>query len=169
MKNLYAKLGFIVAVVALFIFFAVPVKEKIKLGLDLKGGMHLVLKVQTDDAIKIVTDQAVLQMEEEMKKAGVKYDRVDRSGYDKVVVNNYDLEKERDMETIVKENFSDWTSSSSNGKYVLTIKPNVALQIRDQAVEQAKETIRNRIDQFGVSEPSITPQGHIHLMFQSAR
>lgn len=159
MKNLYAKLGFIVAVVALFIFFAVPVKEKIKLGLDLKGGMHLVLKVQTDDAIKIVTDQAVLQMEEEMKKAGVKYDRVDRSGYDKVVVNNYDLEKERDMETIVKENFSDWTSSSSNGKYVLTIKSNVALQIRDQAVEQAKETIRNRIDQFGVSEPVIQRQG----------
>lgn len=55
MKNLYAKLGFIVAVVALFTFFALPVKEKIKLGLDLKGGMHLVLKVQTDDAIKIVT------------------------------------------------------------------------------------------------------------------
>jgi preprotein translocase subunit SecD len=159
MKNVYTKLGIILFVTILFILLAVPPKEKIKLGLDLKGGIHLVLKVQTDDAVKAVTNQAIMQMENLLKDKKINFSKIKRVGVDSFSVEGYDSMAEQQITAMLKTDFPDWNYSLSVNKITVNMKVNVKTKIKDQAVEQAKETIRNRIDQFGVAEPVIQREG----------
>ena len=72
-KNLRWKIIVVLAVIALSIFLAYPPGEKIQFGLDLSGGMHLVLQVMTDDAVNQETDESILRLQEELEKAGIQY------------------------------------------------------------------------------------------------
>ena len=70
-KNLRWKLLVILGVVALSVFAFYPPDQKVRLGLDLKGGVHLVLRVQTDDALRLVTDGTAEQLREQLRTAGL--------------------------------------------------------------------------------------------------
>ncbi len=158
-RSLGWRLILTVVVIGLAIFLATPPQEKIKLGLDLKGGVHLALQVMTDDAVNIETDQAIARLQEQLKKKEIAVQGVNKIDPGSFKAQGIKVDDEGKIRDILDEFFRDWNYSFSGDTVSLTLKPEVERYIRDQAVNQALETIRNRIDQFGVAEPVIQRQG----------
>ncbi len=148
-------------VIAFSIYFMLPPSEKIKLGLDLKGGMHLVLQVVTDDAVKMERDQEILRLKSLLEDEGIKVGNIYGKGIATIVVEGVPADRESDFDAVIKANFvSNWEYSGVvEGKAELTLKPKVISSIRENAVEEALETIRRRVDEFGIAEPVIQRQG----------
>ena len=154
-KSLGWKIALILLVIGFSIFMFYPPKEKIKLGLDLKGGMHLVLEVITDDAIKIQTDQNIEQLKSLLKESSIAFDQIVRKEINKFELNGISYENQENIKDILDDYFRDWNYAFSTNRVTLTLRQNIEMQMRDQSVDQALETIRNRIDEYGVSEPVI--------------
>ena len=151
----------IVAMGALAAWVVNPPKEKINLGLDLQGGIHLVLQVQTQDAIKAETDREMEVLRREAADEGiasVASNRLTDTSFEATGFTAADLPK---LEKVV----ADWLAPGWNhelagdGRMVFQMRGSNETAIRDGAVNQALQTIRNRIDQFGVAEPVIARQG----------
>jgi preprotein translocase subunit SecD len=176
-KNLLTKTVLIVAVLIVFLFgiFGIPssfsgaglaqaIQNRIHLGLDLKGGTHLILQVQVNDAINADTDRAVEQLKEELKKANVAFGDIskpDPQGHPEMVsIKGVPPESSGDLRRVVTDKFPDYDlNSGAQNTWSMTMKQSVALDTKKKAVQQAIETIRNRIDQLGVSEPVIQEHG----------
>jgi len=160
-KNLRWKIILVIAVLCLCIFLAYPPKDKINLGLDLKGGIHLVLQVMTDDSINTETDQEILRVKQQLKKESIAYKSIVK-GEKKIgnfSIQEFDTEKEKQLRDLLDEYYKEWDYHVIGNTIRLTTKPNVAAYLRDQAVKTSIETIRNRVDEFGVAEPTIQRQG----------
>lgn len=158
-KNLKWRAALIIGVIALSIYLAYPPSEKIKLGLDLKGGMHLVLQVITDDAINIETDQTILRLQERLKEEEISYSNIIKDKIGQITIQQFDQDKEGKLRELLDDYFRDWNYSVSGEKIILRIQPGVATYLREQAVRQARETLVNRIDELGLTEPTIQRQG----------
>ena len=158
-KSLGWKIALIVAVLGLSVYMLYPPQKKINLGLDLKGGMHLILQVQTDEALKVQTDIGINQLRGLFKDGSIKYEQVIRRAFNKIEISGTLYEDERKIRDILDDDFRDWTYSAGGGQFTLTLRPNIESQLRDQTVSQALETIRNRVDEFGVAEPTIQREG----------
>jgi preprotein translocase subunit SecD len=159
-KNLQWKAILTVAVIAGAIILAYPFNDKkIKRGLDLKGGIHLVLQVITDDSINMETDQEVSRLEELLKKNTITFQKVTKEGLGRIAVQGALANEESKTRDIFDQYSRDWEYSFTGDRANLTLKPLVVQFLRDQSVSQAKETIDNRINQFGVAEPLIQRQG----------
>jgi len=161
-KNLRWKIILVIAVVALSIFLAYPPSEKIQFGLDLSGGMHLVLQVMTDDAIDQETDQAILRLQEQLEKQDIGVEAISKAEnrVGRFTIQNFDVTKEAALRDLIDENFGrDWNVSFTGGNAVMNLEQNVILYLRDQAVRQSEETIWNRVDELGLTEPTIQRQG----------
>jgi len=165
-KNLQWKAILTVILIAAAIFFVYPPGKKIKLGLDLKGGIHLVLKVLTDDSINVETDQEIGRMEELFKKNSITFTSGTKDGLGKYSIHGVMADQEAKTRDLLDQYARDWAYSFVGDKVTLTLKPLVAQLLRDQAVSQALETIRNRIDQIGVSEPLLQRQGADNLVVE---
>ena len=145
------------------------VRNRIRLGLDLKGGTHLVLQVQVEDAVNITADQALERLRDELKAKNVPYADVQKADdtqvqppKHRILVKGVPQEKAADLQTLSTEQFSDWDLSRVPGdptSWMLALKTTAAANIRNQALLQAMNTIRNRIDQLGVTEPTIAEYG----------
>src|SRR5262249_44445288 len=146
----------IIGLVTLASFFlCFPLQEKIKLGLDLNGGIHLVMRVKTDDAIKAATDLDLETLRAELTKRGVT-----RQKMEAVAVGRVDSAKASDFRDLATSQFSAYNlSSKGGGDFELEMKPAREREIRESSLRQALETIRNRVDKFGVSEPVIQQVG----------
>src|SRR5690349_7638722 len=134
--------------------------KALKLGLDLKGGVHLVLRVQTDDALKLETETEMERLRETLNKAGVGSTNLSLQGVSSFKVEGIRPEQDPAFRTAandVSTNFD--RDSGSNGTYTFTMKQNVQQSLRDEAVVQARETIERRVNELGVTEPSIAQQG----------
>jgi len=154
------KLILIFLVIGFSIYFFVPPSKKVKLGLDLKGGMHLVLQVVTDDAVKMERDQEILRLKSLLEDEGIKVGNIYGKGIATIAVEGVPSERERDFDALIKANFGNWEYSGVvEGKAELNLKPKVITAIRENAVEEALETIRRRVDEFGIAEPVIQRQG----------
>src|SRR5258708_6778097 len=139
---------------------AVLVDKQLKLGLDLKGGVHLVLRVQTDDALRLETEQEMERLREELKTKGTNVTNIvspDPTHFRVEGVPQAQDAAFRQLANEVQANFD--RSSGNNGTYVFTMKPNVQVNLRDEAVVQARQTIERRVNELGVTEPSISQQG----------
>ncbi|MBE0460411.1 MAG: protein translocase subunit SecD [Candidatus Aminicenantes bacterium] len=158
-KNLRWKIALVFGVIALSLYLSYPPKEKIKLGLDLKGGMHLVLQVVTEDAINIETDQEILRLQEQLKKKNIVYKTISKEKIGRFTIQEFDRESEGKIKEILDDYFKEWNYSVSGHNITLNIKANVATYLRDQSVKQALETLRNRVDELGLAEPTIQRQG----------
>jgi preprotein translocase subunit SecD len=160
-KNLRWKIVLVLAVIALAIFLAYPPSTKIQYGLDLQGGMHLVLQVVTDDAINTETNQEILRLQDQMKRKNISYDTIIKSEgrLGRISLQGFDPEKEREVRDLLDEYFGEWDTSLSGNNATLAMKANAATYFRDQAVKQSIETIRNRVDELGLSEIPIQRQG----------
>ncbi len=145
------------------------VRSRIRLGLDLKGGTHLVLQVQVEDAVNITADQALERLRDELKAKNVPYADVQKADdtqvqppKHRILVKGVPQEKGNDLQTLSAEQYSDWDLARVPGDptgWMLALKTTAAANIRNQALLQAMSTIRNRIDQLGVTEPTIAEYG----------
>jgi preprotein translocase subunit SecD len=159
-KNLQWKVVLTVVVVGGAIFLAFPFNDtKIKRGLDLKGGIHLALKVMTDDSINIETDQEIARIEDLLKKNSITFQKVTKEAIGRIAVQGTLADQEGKTRDLFDEYTRDWEYSFTGDRATLTLKPLVIQFLRDQSVTQAKETIENRVNGLGVSEPLIQRQG----------
>jgi len=138
--------------------------ENIKLGLDLRGGTHLVMQVQADDAIKAITDGNVLKTDSELKKANIPFTAVKTPANGVVVVETPDASKHSEIRDKMLPYFggeSEWSVSTSTSPASVTFSLNsgAANRIRREATDQAKTIIEQRINQFGVTEPTVQLHG----------
>src|SRR6266446_9692215 len=143
------------------------IDKQLKLGLDLKGGVHLVLRVQTDDALRIVTEQAMERLREELKTRNIPVTNMDAPDPVHFRVEGIPPAQDsafRTAATEVQANFD--RSAGVNGTYTFTMKPNIQVNLREEAVVQARQTIERRVNELGVAEPSIAQQGADQILVQ---
>jgi preprotein translocase subunit SecD len=132
----------------------------IVLGLDLQGGLHLVFEVEGDKAVEITTDRYASRLRELITKKNLTAD-VTVSGLNITISpSNAEIRK------VVEENYPTLVPVETGNKLVCKISDKEAVRIKDSTSDQALETIRNRIDQFGVSEPTIHRQGENEVVVQ---
>src|ERR1700694_5921045 len=140
---------------------ALLMDKQLKLGLDLKGGVHLVLRVETDDALRIETDQEMERLREELRTKRITVTNIVSPDPTHFRVEGVppaqDAAFRQAASDQVQTNFD--RSSSVNGTYTFTMKPNVQVNLRDEAVVQARQTIERRVNELGVTEPSIAQEG----------
>jgi preprotein translocase subunit SecD len=144
--------------------------SKISYGLDLQGGTHLILTVDVDEAVRKYVDVNAEQLRRQLRSEGVRAPQVRRSGDTQVTVKVSGDDRD-ELEGVVSESFPNFrvTSSNSDGELLvqeLALIEGEVSRVRQSAVDQSLETIRNRIDQFGVSEPIIQRQGTNDILVQ---
>ena len=172
-KNFLWKFALIVAVLlaCLFGIFGIPqsfsghglldaMTKRINLGLDLRGGTHLILQVQVNDAVNADSDNAVEVLKEQLNKRKIAFSDISKpdptNAPDKIVVKGVSPDGRKDLLDIVSERLPEYNlSSGADNTWTLGMKPQMLAELKTKAVSQAIETIRNRIDQLGVSEPTI--------------
>src|SRR5579862_2682626 len=136
--------------------------KRIRLGLDLQGGTHLILQVQVNEAISMQTDQALDHLSTQLRDKSIRYDEIRKLGDTQILVHNLAPESVATFRDLVSSNFSDWDLSPAPGEtsgYLLTIKPSTVAAIQEQTMSQSEDTIRRRIDQLGLTEPFVAPYG----------
>jgi preprotein translocase subunit SecD len=139
--------------------------RQLKLGLDLKGGVHLVLRVQTDDALRVTTEQDSARLQEALKTRGVPA-TVTIQDVTTFRVDGVPPAQDQAFRQAGDELLNFDRSTGTNGTYTFRMRPNVALQLRDEAVVQARQTIERRVNELGVTEPSIAQQGNDQILVQ---
>lgn len=137
------------------------------LGLDLQGGIHLVLEVEEERAVEIAVDRSRKAVEDLLNEKEIAVDSVKREGTHQLVIN---LQNESDGEQVNQlmddqyPNFEGQATSGKSLKYEL--RSSEVERVKNSAINQALETIRNRIDQFGVAEPLIQRLGLNQIAIQ---
>jgi len=176
-KNLLWQLALILGVLLVFLFgiFGIPqsfsgqgllaaMTNRIHLGLDLRGGTHLILQVQVNDAINVDSDNAVEILKEQLNKKKIAFADISKpdpqNSPDKVVLKGVPTEGRKDLLDIVNDRLPEYNlTSGADNTWTLAMKPQMLTDLKNKAVTQAIETIRNRIDSLGVSEPTIQEHG----------
>jgi preprotein translocase subunit SecD len=141
--------------------------EKLKLGLDLQGGMHLVLEVDSEKAVENATERWTGEIKSAFEKQKIGVDKIAREGQDAIRIRIAKAEQ-RDAASKAVSEFAvlDPSPTADPSEILLTLKPKEVKRLKEYAVRQCLETIRNRIDQFGVSEPQIVPEGERRIVVQ---
>lgn len=138
-------------------------KQRIRLGLDLRGGTHLVLQVVTDDAIRAETDQTIETLRQQFQRDNIIFRQLTRTQNDELMAVGVDPSKDADFRRLLTDRLTEWDLVSTEGEipntYTLRLKPTQEQSFREQSVDQAMNTIRNRIDQLGVGEVTIQRHG----------
>jgi len=177
-KNLNGRIALIVAVLVIFIYgiFGVPsgvtgnallasITKRIHLGLDLQGGAHLILQVVVSEAVSAETDSAVGRIQQTLKTANIGFSQIYKSDPTKPTVIRIEgiaAGKSSDVRSLLDSKYSneyDFTGGGSESSLTVTMKPPVVQALEKKTVQQAIETIRDRVDSLGVSEPVIQEYG----------
>ena len=171
-RNLWWKIGLIVAILIVFSVAVVPTKdnpEPIKRGLDLKGGTHLVMRVNVGDAVKLETDQAAEMFKSQATKNnlpvpvthGVEGDALTFTATIPASVPTTEYER------LAKDYLPAFDMSrNAQGQMVFKMKAANASAIERDTIDHAVETIRNRVDALGVTEPIIAPESGNRIVIQ---
>jgi preprotein translocase subunit SecD len=141
-------------------------QKQLKLGLDLKGGVHLVLRVETDEAIRLQTDQSAEQLREALRMRNIAA-MVSTPSISQIRVDGVPPAQDatfRDASADLATSFD--RSPGTNGSYTFTMKPNIQTQLRADSVVQARQTIDRRVNELGVAEPNIAEQGTNEILVQ---
>ena len=178
MKNFsWKNIAILVVLIAAIIYILPTIKptlwphKKINLGLDLQGGMHLILEVDSEKAVDGSIERISNELRILLKKNRIRYDEILRVNSNKISVKISGQNNIDGFNKIMNDEFKNLKieqSSSSSEVYecLLSFPDAEAEHIKKMASEQALETIRNRIDQFGVSEPDIRRQGENQILIQ---
>lgn len=139
-------------------------QQNIHLGLDLKGGTHLILQVQVNDAVKADADHAIERLKEDLRQSNIAYGEITlpdpQNAPDRISIKGVPPESSGDLRRAVTERLPEYDlTSGADNSWSLSMKPSVLSDLKNRAVTQAIETIRNRIDQLGVTEPTIQEHG----------
>lgn len=174
-KNLKTKTIVILAflVVSVYGIFGIPsgvtgialknaLLQRINLGLDLKGGTHLVLQVMVDEAVSSATDSDVGSIQADLQQNGITGASVakpDPNRPEVIQISGVPAEHTADVSSIVNSRYSGNYDivPGVNGTWTMTMKPTAVSQIKQSALDKSIDVIRTRIDSFGVKEPTIEP------------
>jgi preprotein translocase subunit SecD len=139
----------------------------VSLGLDLQGGIHMVMEVEEDRAVEIAVDRAARAMNDLLVDKGIEVTKASRSESVKITVELSGSDKLDEAANILRESFSSYSQVSNDGNtLVYELNSDDIDRIKNGAINQALETIRNRIDQFGVTEPLLQRQGRTQIVIQ---
>jgi len=176
-KNFLWKIGLILGTLLFFLFgiFGVPksfspnglvdaMGQHINLGLDLKGGTHLILQVKVNDAINVDAQNAIEVLKEQMRNKKIDYTDVTQpdpqNNPDHILIKGVQASSRTDLLGIVSDHLPEYDiTGAPDNAWTMAMKPQMLTDLKNKAVTQAIETIRNRIDALGVSEPTIQEHG----------
>jgi preprotein translocase subunit SecD len=176
-KNLTWKLVVIVGILLVFLagIFGIPkdwsgkgilasITDRIHLGLDLRGGTHLILQVQVNDAVNVDSDNAIARLKEDMRTRKINYADITKpdpiNHPEMIVVKGITPDQTSDFKSIVSDRLPEYDATSgAENSWTVAMKAQNLADLKNRAVAQAIETIRNRIDALGVSEPVIQEHG----------
>jgi len=136
--------------------------DRIHLGLDLRGGSHLILQVQLEEAIGQRCDQAVDQISKQLHDKNIGFGELRRVDDTHILVRGVDPATSASFRDLVNNQFVDWSIGPAAGEtngYLLTLKPSVIADIRKSAMDQSLEVITRRINALGLTEPTIAFTG----------
>ena len=138
--------------------------QNIKLGLDLKGGSHLVMRVKVEEFLKTLTETNTNAIRKALEDAGLPVKDVRpevASGSYRIVLEGNDASQLSAMQETVtqKVGLEDWNASTSGNSVIWTLSPTSQRALADQATEQAKRIIDSRLDAVGVAEPLVQRHG----------
>ena len=188
-KNLPLRIGIVAAVVIVSLVYLYPppgvgeylygpaiaqhksggmLPRTLNLGLDLQGGIHLVLGVDLDKALEAQVERAASNVRAALEKKGIAAGRIQRRGSTELVVELASPQTWSGAQAAFTDlpTFETKEADQAAGRAVLALRPKEATTLRELAVRQGLETIRNRVDQFGVAEPSIQQQGDNRILIQ---
>ncbi|MFO7964655.1 MAG: protein translocase subunit SecD [Desulfobacterales bacterium] len=180
MKKLSWRTISIAVVVVVAIVYVLPTiqpamwpHKNINLGLDLQGGMHLVLEVDTDTAVETTVERVTQEIRTELRRERVGFSSIEKTGPNQISVTVNGSENIEDFFGVMDESLPELReveSATENGvlNAAYALPASEVSRIRKMSVAQALETIRNRIDQFGVTEPDIRRQGENRILIQLA-
>lgn len=179
------KFAFILAVLLVCIFGVIGVptfprswaqvkdnlSKRIQLGLDLKGGSHLVLQVQLEEAIGQRCDQAVDDLTKQLRAKNIGVGEIRRVDDTHILVRDVDSNASGPFRDLVSSQFTEWTMAPAAGEtngYLLAMKPSVVADLRQASMNQTLETITRRINALGLTEPTIafTGRGDDEILVQ---
>ena len=139
----------------------------VTLGLDLQGGIHMVLEVEEDRAVELAVDRSVKAMRDLLDGKSIAFEKAEREGQMNVRLVLSDPGKADEVAKLIREEFQSYSQvSKEGGTLVYELLEVEVSRIKNSAINQALETIRNRIDQFGVTEPLIQRQGRTQIVIQ---
>ena len=171
-KNLRTKAVLIIAILLVFVYgiFGIPhglsgaaikasLLSRIQLGLDLRGGIHLILQVMVDEAVSAATDADMVHMQSDLLANGVTATatKADATKPTEITINGIPAAKLSDARSALANRYSAQydIANAANGALTLTMKPSAVAELKTNTVSQAIDVIRQRVDSLGVSEPTI--------------
>ncbi|MCG6921256.1 MAG: protein translocase subunit SecD [Acidobacteria bacterium] len=134
---------------------------KIHLGLDLRGGIHLVLEVEVEDALNATVDDAVATTREQATRQGIEFGRVQRTDPTTFAVEGVEPARVKDMRDILRDQFGGTWQVQAAGEdgFKVQMTDIYQRQLRQQTVDEAMRTLQRRVNQLGVAEPVIARHG----------
>ncbi|ULA64868.1 MAG: Protein translocase subunit SecD [Nitrospira sp.] len=140
----------------------------ITLGLDLQGGIHMVMEVDEDRAVEIAVERSVGSLQDVLVEKKLPAESVKRTAPNQITIQFANAELKAQIQKLVDEypSFFEVDAAGSANSLVWELRDTEIKRIKDSAINQALETIRNRIDQFGVSEPLVQRQGLKQIVVQ---
>jgi len=152
-RNLRTRAAIVLIVLIASAWALYPPKKSINLGLDLQGGIHLVLGVETDKHVASQTDRAAEDFKAALDRRGIGVKRIAREGLQTFVVELASPQAWNDAQTVAGEfqTFERRAEDQAAGRFTMAMRERETSRLADDAVRQGLETIRNRVDQFGVA------------------
>ncbi len=143
------------------IYYVYPPQEKINLGLDLRGGIHMVLKVNLEEAWRAELDNSKSNLEYMLKDEKIEFSKITEDKKDlKILVEGIPQDKIEKAKDKFKSYMAGYSMKElGNGSFEFTMKESQKKEISKQAMKQALLIITNRVDEYGVAEPVIQRQG----------
>lgn len=146
-------------------------QSKMKLGLDLRGGTYFVLEVQTAEAVKSQLASIGLAVRSDLRGKNIGILRAKQTGTRSLALSLLNDRKLDELETYMRSNYPQLTKrelvrDQERVQIAYDLSEKDAAEIEKNAVTQAIETIRNRVDQYGVTEPSIQRMHEKRILLQ---
>ena len=160
-KNLRWKVLTIIVVAVLAAVAVYPPEDRVRLGLDLRGGVHLVLRVQTDDALQVETETNAEQVSEQASLTGIMLDSATTVSPTEMRFEGVPAERDQEFRQIADEflQVSYDREVVAGGPYIYRMQPGIERTLREESVRQALQTIERRVNELGVAEPTVAPYG----------
>jgi len=159
-RALLWKFALIVAVVGVAIYYVIPIDEQIALGLDLQGGSHIVLQADTGSALKYETDQRVNRISYVLDDEGLAHQAVLAADSTTLEIRGTDPAMRADVRDVLDRLVPGWdVLEQGSGNWQVSMPLLMRQEVATKAIDTTLENIRNRIDQFGVREPTVQKQG----------
>ncbi|MBI1734881.1 MAG: protein translocase subunit SecD [Candidatus Rokubacteria bacterium] len=167
-RALWIRVALIAIVVLGSVWYLYPPKQTINLGLDLQGGIHLVLGVEVEKHVVSQTERAAEDLKAALERKGVGVKRAAREGATSFVVELASPAQWNDALAVAREfeGFERRQEDATAGRFTVVMADRVVDQIKRDAATQVLERLRNRVDKFGVAEPTIAPQAEDRILIQ---